>query len=371
MEKINPLYVIVHCSKTNPSLQFLIDNDNHFHYQYVRVKIWSGCMMKRMHIVVMLLLFVLVLTACSNNSKKQSEDKEVAEKDPETTVKTDEKEEAVIHTVTDWTGHSVEIPINPERVIFHGETTGDLVVLGVEPVGILYNSIEHSLTEEHFKDIEDVGFPFNVEKAISLNPDLIIFGNSDEAQYEHIEKVAPTVTFDTFASLEERMSILGQLLGKEAEAENWLAEYKSKEEAMWKKVHESGIGEGETATVLTMYPGNRLFVMAKTGLSQILYNPGGLKPTELTQKALDEDIGFVEISFETLSDYVGDHVFLLTPIDAEAQVEQEEMQKGAIWRNLPAVQNGNVYTFGINEAYSDALSREWLIEQLPERLLKK
>ena len=37
--------------------------------------------------------------------------------------------------------------------------------------------------------------------------------------------------------------------------------------------------EGETASVFTLYPGNRLFIMAGAGLPQFLYEEGGFKPT--------------------------------------------------------------------------------------------
>lgn len=282
-----------------------------------------------------------------------------------------EANQAQTFAFTDWTGHTVQVPNNPKRVIFHGETTGDLAVLGVRPVGILAQSIANSASEERFRGVEDIGFPFNVEKAASLEPDLIIFGNADEKQYETISKVGPTVTFDTFATLDERLRTLGKLLGKSDQAEQWLARYHEQEAAMWGKIRAAGIGENETATVYTFYPGNRLFVMAKTGLSQTLYSPGGLKPTQPVQEALDANRGFVEISFEALPQYAGDHVFLLTPVAAEAAADMENMKKSQIWNSLPAVKNGNVYTFTLIESYSDAFSREQMLAKLPDVLLGK
>ncbi|MFD0587273.1 ABC transporter substrate-binding protein [Paenibacillus sp. GCM10027627] len=279
-------------------------------------------------------------------------------------------EQAATQLFEDWNGHKVEVPTQPKRVIFHGETTGDLAVLGVSPVGIMQSSIEGTLSQDKFRDAQDVGFPFNVEKALELNPDLIIFGNADENQYEQISKVAPTVTFDTFGSLDERLTKLGQLLGKQEEAKLWLERYHEKENAMWKEIRDGGIGEAETATVFTMYPGNRLYAMANTGLSQILYSEGGMKPTPLVQEALDAGQGFVEISLEKLSEYAGDHIFLLTPVQAEAVGDLEQLEKSQVWGGLEAIKNGNVYTFGLLEAYSDALSREGLIQQLPKALLK-
>lgn len=298
----------------------------------------------------------------SSNNQSQGADNETGAAEGEQSGET--------RSFTDWTGHTVEVPVNPQRIIFHGETTGDFMVLDTKPVGILYNSIAGTLIEDSFKQVEDIGFPFNLEKAMSLEPDLIIFGNADEAQYEEISKIAPTVTFDTFAGLEQRLMILGELLGKQEQAKTWLAEYAGKEAAMWKQIHDSGITEDETATVLTMYPGNRLFAMAVTGLSQILYSEGGLKPVPLVQQAIDNGQGFVEISFEVLPEYAGDHIFLLTPTMEDAANEMEEMKKSQVWSSLEAVKNGQVYTFGINESYSDASSREKMLGLIPEAMMK-
>jgi iron complex transport system substrate-binding protein len=316
------------------------------------------------------MLMAALVSACGgqNNEEPAQESNEPAQENAK--PENGGSEPAKTQVYEDWTGHSVEVPTEPKRVIFHGETTGDFAALGVSPVGIMLSSIQGTLTEEFFKDAADVGFPFSVEQATLLDPDLIIFGNSDEAQYEFIAKVAPTVTFDTFGSLDERLTKLGQLLGKQEEAKQWLEGYHIKEEAMWKRIREGGIGQEETATVLTMYPGNRLFAMASTGLSQIVYGEDGFKATPLVQEAMDAGQGFVEISFEKLPEYAGDHIFVLTPVDDAAESEMKALQESQVWRGLDAVKAGKVYTFGLLEAYSDAMSREWLIDQLPKALFK-
>lgn len=37
--------------------------------------------------------------------------------------------------VKDWTGHEVEIPASPHRIIYHGETFGDMLIFNVQPIG--------------------------------------------------------------------------------------------------------------------------------------------------------------------------------------------------------------------------------------------
>jgi len=271
---------------------------------------------------------------------------------------------------TDYMKHQVELPVSPERVIFIGEMTSDLLALNTEPVGVPKNWVSGTIYEDRMKNAEDISFPVNLEKTLSLKPDLIITGNTDEKEYEQLAKIAPTIMFDTFAPLEERLPLLGDVLGKKKEAEQWLTDYKTQASAMWKSLEQSGIKPGETATVLTYYPGDRLFVMAKTGLSQVLYQPDGFKPTASVQSVLDENVGFKQISMEVLPEFAGDRIFILTPVDQEAKESTTEMMKSQIWLNLPAVKNGKVYTIDIEKSGSDALTREWLIQELPKLMAK-
>lgn len=274
--------------------------------------------------------------------------------------------EAETKTVTDWSGHEVEIPTQPERVIYHGEVTGDVLALGVTPVGIIKRS--GTPYDDQIEAVEDVGFPINVEKSMELAPDLIIFSNSDETQYEQLAKIAPTVTFNSFHPLDERMKTLGELLGKQAEAEAWLDSYYTKRDEMWSQLKGSVIGEGETASVFTMYPGNRLFVMAGAGLPQFLYEDGGFTPTPKVKELIDAQTGFVEISAEAIQEYAGDRIFILTPEDDAAKASTAELLKSQVWNSIAAVKNGYVYEFDIRKASGDALSREWMLEELPKAL---
>lgn len=312
-----------------------------------------------------LLFFIIILcfgllTACTPQEKDA---KETASSSTETASKT--------RTYKDYKGHEMEIPTSPKRVVFHGESFGDLVALNFNAVGSASSWYKGHIYESKVKNVEDVGFPINLEKTLSLNPDLIIFGGTEEKDYEALSKIAPTIIFDTFAPLDKRMEQLGDILGKKEEASAWLNEYNTKSKKMWADLVSSNtIKQGETATVLTYYPGNRLFVMASTGLSQVLYSEGGFKPKDKIQKFLDEDLGFQEISLESLPEYAGDRIFILTPSTTEEQTATEKMINSKLWKEIPAVKNGNVYNIDINKSNSDASTRDWLIEELPKMLKK-
>ncbi|GED69306.1 hypothetical protein BRE01_30080 [Brevibacillus reuszeri] len=155
--------------------------------------------------------------------------------------------EAATRSYTDYKGHTSPIPVSPQRIIFWGETFGDTLALGVKPVG--GSGYTNQVFEDRLQDVEDVGFPINLEKVLELKPDVILYAGTDEKDFDALSKIAPTVIFDTFAPLEERMTLLGDLIGKKEEAKKCLKEYKQSAESMWKKLKETGMKEGETASV--------------------------------------------------------------------------------------------------------------------------
>ncbi|BFH13760.1 ABC transporter substrate-binding protein [Paenibacillus melissococcoides] len=119
---------------------------------------------------------------------------------------------------------------------------------------------------------------------------------------------------------------------------------------------------------LHVYPGDRLFVMARAGLPQLLYGPGGLKPTAPIQEILEANEGFRLISPESLGDFAGERIFILDPVDEEAKRSTDVLLESPIWKGLSAVKNGHVYRLYIQESDSDAYTRSWLLDKLPEML---
>lgn len=313
---------------------------------------------RHMLIYSLLLLVSIILAACGSTNEETKKE--------ETTTSA-----STTRVYKDYLGHEVEIPVDPERVVYHGEGYGDLLALNIKTVGAGFSWITNYAWEDRVKDVEDVGFPINVEKTLSLKPDLIIIGTSDEKTYSQLSKIAPTIVFDTFAPLNQRLTELGDILNKKEEAAQWMDAYTEKADKMWESlVADDIIKPDETASVLTYYPGDRLFVMARAGLSQVLYDSNVLKPGDKIQKILDDGTGFAEISTELLPEYAGDRIFILTPADDEAKQSTKEMMESPIWKNLPAVKNGHVYTIDIEKSDSDASTREWLLSQLPNMLKK-
>ncbi|WP_088548854.1 helix-turn-helix domain-containing protein [Paenibacillus aquistagni] len=274
-------------------------------------------------------------------------------------------------TVTDWTGHVVEIPLHPKRLIYHGETFGDLIALGVEAVGTSSTFMKGSIYEDLLNHIEDVGHPFDQEKTRRLAPDLIIIANEEEELYRAIAGIAPAVTFNSFAPLEERLLTLGELLGKQLEAKQWLEAFQRKEQDMWNELR-PWIQPNETATVFIYDRGERLFVMGSIGMSAALYHRDGFKAVDRVQPLLESGNGYLEIEEEELPLYAGDRIFLLLGQHEQSRQAAKRMMQSASWLNLPAVQKGHVHHIpALHWNLNDALTRERLLHELPQLISKK
>ncbi|AIQ51003.1 helix-turn-helix domain-containing protein [Paenibacillus sp. FSL R7-0331] len=273
-------------------------------------------------------------------------------------------------TVRDWTGHTVSIPERPRRIVYHGETIGDLLALGVKPVGGDEEFARNSVYKHRLKRLANVGFPLNPQLTASLHPDLIIIANPDEKVYKRVAGIAPALTFDSFAPLEHRMRTLGSWLGKQREAEAWLAGFAARNAAMWQRLYGSGVlTPGETASALFFDHGNHLFAMGLSGLSSALYAPGGLVPTAEIQAALDAELGFAEVDPQRLPAYAGDRIFMLIPEREDSRAAMEALLQSPAWLSLPAVQQGHAYLLDNSKwNFSDALTRERLLTLLPKVL---
>ncbi|WP_053377101.1 ABC transporter substrate-binding protein [Paenibacillus sp. FJAT-27812] len=255
--------------------------------------------------------------------------------------------------VKDWDGHEVSIPAQPNRILYCGDSVGDLKTLGIELVG----------SQMMHRDV-----PFNPEEAASLEPDLIICDQSNEKLYAEISQIAPTLTYNSRGTLEDRLLMLGEWLGKKKEAQQWLLHHNNNALLMWQQL-QTLLRPKETASVFVYHRGKRLFVMGNIGLSSVLYHPDGFRPAGKVQDVLKSGRLYKEITEKTLNQYAGDRVFMMLPKSPDSRAAMEELIRSPIWRSLPAVKNG--YSYVLDELdwnQEDASSRDKLLSLLPELL---
>ncbi|THF83249.1 ABC transporter substrate-binding protein [Cohnella fermenti] len=266
-------------------------------------------------------------------------------------------------TYTDYKGREVEVPVEPQRIVYIGSNPGDLLAIGVKPIGASLSVIASQVAYPDLLDgIEDVGYPYSAEKVLAMQPDLILFDDWDEAGIEPLSKIAPTVVvgLDGTFPTEERVTRIAELLGRGEAATQWFDAYEKKAKAAQEYLNLTG---EETATSLLIL-GADLYVMGNKGLNATLYGKLGFKPAAGVQKLIDGDERFVDVSDEVLPDYIGSTIFALSDTTEETSARQTKLTDSQVWKTIPAVQEGRVYWLDSMYNFDDPITQDRLIDKI-------
>ncbi|MBW7456302.1 ABC transporter substrate-binding protein [Paenibacillus sepulcri] len=310
-----------------------------------------------------------LLAACGSGKNETEGSAGTASVQPEKEqqASADTAEEPASRSYTDSKGHSVEIPVHPQRIIYTGGEPGDLLALGVKPVGAALGVIKDQVAYPELLDgIGDVGdLMGNPEKIASLEPDLILMdaGGSyyEDGDYDLLAKIAPTVAYDRL-STNERLTVFGEILGKQQEAEEWISSYNAE---VGKVTSAIGVKSGETATVLLQL-GKELYVMGNSGFAATLYENFKFQPSARVKSDLiDKNERFAQISDEVMADFMGDRLYVLTDEDDAARAKADSFAASALWKSIPAVKNGQVFYVSTKWNFDDPETKKRLLTELP------
>ncbi|WP_349673677.1 ABC transporter substrate-binding protein [Lacrimispora sp.] len=284
---------------------------------------------KRKSILAAAALSALLLTACgaANKGAAPEAGSKVTEQAEETTAGKDTR-------VIKMEYGDVEIPANPKRVVV-AFFQGDLLALGIHPVGTSFN--DDAVFEQELGDITVVdAFELNPEAIMELDPDLIIWNNTDD--YESLAKIAPTLARNYYdMEVKDRLAFFGEVFGVPEKAEKIMSDFEKKAEESKKQLSEKGLAdknvillENQTKGILRAFGDN----YGRGG--EIIYQYLGLKAPERIQKEVmdQEGVNFIDISYETLKDYVGDYIF--------SDERIAELNGVEVWESLPAVREGRL-----------------------------
>ncbi len=351
---------------TNSSRYSLIDDDNHYQYKGEEdLHMDRGS--RPSYAAMALLCITLLLGACTggtaNVNNETTGQQIVVENETGSSNQT--------RLYKDSQGNEVEIPTKPERIVLQGNAIGDLLALGIEPIGVDRRFIDSGVLEEKGKiSSTDIGYPTNLEKVLSLEPDLIMLSYVLDKEVEEGSKIAPTVVFDGMLPLKERFPIVADIVGKEAEGKQILNKYEEDAEAMWQELRANGtVTEGETSVILQFYWNKMMYVMKTGGIADLLYQPGGFAMEEEVQALKPNSGPYIEIAEETMHEtLVGDRLIVLLSADKDSQKAFEELQQLPLWQSLPAVKNNNVHYIEDKWNYTDMTTSEMLLEKLPKML---
>lgn len=246
----------------------------------------------------------------------------------------------------------VDVPTNPERVVVLSGYTGDVLKLGVNVVGVDTWSKNNPTFADELADVALVSED-NLESVIALNPDLII-ALSTVKNLDQLKEIAPTVTY-TWGKLNylDQHIEIGKLLNKETEATAWVEDFRSRATAIGEEI-KTTIGEDTTVSVIEAF-GKDLYVYGNNWArgTEILYQTMDLKmPEKVKQDALES--GYFTLSQEVLPEYVGDYLVLSKYQEADTAFEETDT-----FKNIPAVQNGNVIEMqGEGASFTDPITLE-------------
>lgn len=296
-------------------------------------------------LIPFLLLSLLALSACGSPSAKQEGDKSPTD---------NSKTESTTITYQSENG-PIEVPADPQRVIVLSSFAGNLMSLGITPVGVDSWAKQNPRFEE-LKDVQEVSDE-SLEKIIELDPDLII-GLSSINNVDKLKEIAPTVTY-TYGKVDYLTQHLeiGKLLNKEKEAAAWVDDFKKRAAALGDEI-KAKIGEDKTVSVIENYD-KQLYVYGDNWGrgTEILYQEMKLNmPEKVKESALEP--GYYALSTEVLPEYAGDYVVLSKSSETDNSFQETETYK-----NIPAVKNNQVFEVNMNEFYfNDPLTLDFQLE---------
>jgi iron complex transport system substrate-binding protein len=307
--------------------------------------------MKKLLILSIALLIMLALAACGSTEETTEETGGAGES---------ETAEGTIEYESE--NGTVEVPADPQRVVALAYG-GNVMALDVPLVGIDAWAIDNPNYQDHLEGVEEVSEE-NLEKIIELDPDLII-GYSTIQNIDKLEQIAPTVTF-TYGQVDylTQHVEIGKLLNKEQEAQTWVDDFKERAQAAGEEV-KAEIGEDATVSVIENFD-KQLYVFGDNWGrgTEILYQEMGLNmPEKVEEMALND--GYYALSQEVLPEYMGDYV-----IFSKDSEQDNSFQETDLYKNTPAVQNGQVFEEDAKKLYfNDPISLDYQLEFFQEKFL--
>ncbi|MBS5786837.1 MAG: ABC transporter substrate-binding protein [Clostridioides difficile] len=273
-------------------------------------------------ITIACIVFMISMLAigCTNSSSSSSSREKMEDASKTRTVKTVKGD--------------IEVPVNPKRIVIN-YFQGDLLALGVKPIAM--NTVGGKTAfEEELKDVKEIE-KWEPEEVMALEPDLIIV--IDEEQYEKLHKIAPTILVPfTEISAEERLTLIGDAVGKQEEAKKLLNDFDKKIEESKQKLEKAGIMD-KTFTLLENNSGKVWVFGNKWGRGgEVFYDYLDLKAPDIIEKEIIDADQYRELSLEALPEYCGDFII------KSVWDEKDNLKDNNLWKNISAVKEDRVIT---------------------------
>jgi iron complex transport system substrate-binding protein len=293
------------------------------------------------------LILALVLVACGNQTPVANapSNNNVQPNETEASQSGANAEPAGKRVVT-YLDELFELPEKVERIVITGavESMEDSILLDVNPVGaISFSGKFPPLFESITKNAVSVGEKTepNFEAILALKPDVILGSTKfPEEVTEKLKSIAPTILYSHVSTnWEANLRLLGELSGKEAQAEEIISGYHDE-----LKQASSELGEklkDKKVAVVRVRSGKMYVYPQDVFFNPVLYADLGLTPPAEIEGAKAQQ----ELSVEQFADMDADYVFLQCSEDENKETPDvlAELQNNPIMKNTKAFKEGKVF----------------------------
>lgn len=251
----------------------------------------------------------------------------------------------------------VTVPVQPKKLLVMNTRYAEyLIEMGVKPQFLLFMPLlEPEYRADYFtshgvKLIEYPQYEQNYELLLTLGADMILVQGlgMDEAVYEQLSKIAPTVALDSGPSMDEAMPLLAELFGKESEYEQVKSAFDNKVAKAKAQLAEA-LGD-QTVMVLRVEPNQYRYLgqHAKMGSSQLFYTQLGLNTPPYLADAPD---WFTSLSMEVFPEIDPDYIFIeqRAAEGMDSTDSWNQLMESGLWKGLKAVKAGKVFPLATND----------------------
>lgn len=283
-------------------------------------------MKKKFALILLTAMIALFAAACGSNSAVQNQNATEAAK-TETTQEDAAQQGAAAQkelTIKHKLGEA-KIKTNPKNVVvFDYSVLETLDKLGVEVAAVPQENLPAHLQKYKDSKYANAGTLFepDFEKISALKPELILIGGRTAEKYEELNKIAPTIlmSVDTakfMESFSENVKTLGDIFGKQAEAEKELAAIN---DAIANLKEKGNAGEKKTLIILTT--GGKVSAYGPGSRFGIIHDVFGFAPVDTN---IEVSTHGQSISFEYIAEKNPDVLFI---IDRDSVVAGKSGQSG-------------------------------------------
>lgn len=321
-------------------------------------------------------LVALNLAACGAGNPVNNEETIPAGSEAEQTGTAGEETSTQETTRTiEYLGEEYTVPDKVENIVITGalEAMEDAIVLGVEPKGAISVGGEFpDMFAEITQNSVSIGEKTqpSLETILQLDPDVILGSSKFPAEtMEQLQKIAPTFPVSHISTnWEANLRLLGELTGKQEQAEQALKEYKDSLEAARDQFSKSLADK--KVVVVRLRVGNLNIYPEDVYFNPVLYEELGLTAPDEVKAAQAQET----ISLEKFSEMNPHYIFLqFAESENQAQPQAlEELKDKPIWKSLNAVKNDNVFINVVDPlaqggtAWSKISFLKAVMEKLPE-----